>query len=213
MHAVLRGHTVSDTGTDAVDQTAINEQVAIMAEAQKSVLDVNNWTGFQKCFLAAGYRDHRLISSQISIIATYLHWLIGKTKFGLSEAELRTPIASWFFMAALTSRYSASMESQLERELRILDDIKTKEEWRAAMTRECAAVLTPDFWRVTLPNQLATSAATGPTKFAFYASQHLLDAKALYSDLTISQLLDPAYSAGRAALETHHIFPEGLPQG
>lgn len=219
MLAVLRGQRVSDTGANkVVDQTAINAQFAIMAEAQEKVLDLKHWTGFLKCLLTAGYLDHRTISSGIAIVATYLHWLIGRTKFGLSETELRTPIATWFFMASLTSRYSAGMESALERELRILDGIKTKEAWQAMMAQECAAKLTPDFWSVTLPGKLATTAGSGPAMSAFYAAQNLLGARALYSDLTISHLLDPAYSSTRAALETHHIFPKahlqalGLPE-
>jgi hypothetical protein len=212
MLAVLRGHAVSDAGPGSPDQSAINAQFAIMAEAQEKVLDLKHWTGFLKCLLAAGYLDRRTISSGIAIVATYLHWLIGRTKFGLSETELRIPIAGWFFMASLTSRYSAGMESALERELRILDGIKTKEAWQAMMAEECAAKLTPDFWSVTLPGKLATTAGAGPAMSAFYAAQNLLGARALYSDLTISHLLDPAYSSTRAALETHHIFPKAYLQ-
>jgi hypothetical protein len=55
MHAVLRGHAASDTGTGPIDQTAINEQFSIMSKAQDAVLSLNNWTAFQKCLLAAGY--------------------------------------------------------------------------------------------------------------------------------------------------------------
>lgn len=207
MHAVLRGHTASDLGTGAVDQATVDAQFRIMAGSQAKTLDINHWTAFQKCLLTAGYRSSRLISSNISIIATYLQWLIGRCKYEIPEADLRMPIARWFFMAALTGRYTASFESQLERELKLLAEAKTPQDWLSRLDLFCDQALTSDLWKVTLPNALATSASRSPAKFAFFAAQNLLGATALYSNLKISDLLDPAFGGSRSAMEWHHLFP------
>jgi Schlafen, AlbA_2 len=70
--------------------------------------------------------------------------------------------------------------------------------------------LTGDYWTITLPNQLATSAARSPSRFAYQAALILLDALALYSPIKISTMLDPVIKGTKAALEQHHLFPRGF---
>ena len=72
----------------------------------------------------------------------------------------------------------------------------------------CSAKLTPDYWTITLPNELATSAARSPTLYAYYAALVLLDAKALFSQSKVSELLDPWIHSTKSALERHHLFPK-----
>jgi hypothetical protein len=62
-------------------------------------------------------------------------------------------------MAAVTSRYSGSFESQVERDLSLLKDVTTADEFCQTMDRVVSDTLTRDFWSITLPNELATSAA------------------------------------------------------
>ena len=64
-----------------------------------------------------------------------------------------------------------------------------------------------DFWSITLPSDLATSAARGPSMFAFFASLNVLDARALYSNHSVRELMDPALQGPRSSLERHHLFP------
>ncbi len=69
--------------------------------------------------------------------------------------------------------------------------------------------MTGDYWAITLPSQLATSAARSPSLFAYQASLIKLEALALYSPLKISQMIDPAVKGSKLALEQHHLFPRG----
>jgi hypothetical protein len=69
-------------------------------------------------------------------------------------------------------------------------------------------VLTEDFWNITLPNSLATSASRSPALFAYKAALIILDAYALFSDIKISELSDPAVKRTKSAIERHHIFPK-----
>ena len=68
--------------------------------------------------------------------------------------------------------------------------------------------MTNDYWDIQLPNALATSAARGPSLYAYYAALRLLDAQVLFSDLEkFAELMDPAIRAKKKALERHHLFP------
>ena len=67
---------------------------------------------------------------------------------------------------------------------------------------------TEDFWNITLPIELSTSAPRSPSLFAYYASLNILDARALFSKIKVSELLDPALKSTRSAIERHHLFPK-----
>lgn len=73
----------------------------------------------------------------------------------------------------------------------------------------CATTLTGDYWSITLPSDLATSASQGPSLFAYQAALIKLDAFALFSPLKISAMVDPAIKGPKSALERHHLFPRG----
>ena len=91
----------------------------------------------------------------------------------------------------------------------MLRDVTTGQAFLARLRNACAVSLTNDFWEVTLPNELATSAARSPSLFAYEASLVLLEAPALFSHFKVEQMLDPALQAPRNAVERHHLFPRG----
>jgi hypothetical protein len=68
--------------------------------------------------------------------------------------------------------------------------------------------LTEDFWNITLPNELDTSTARSPSLFAYYAALNLLEANVLFSNIKVSELLDPALKAKKKPIERHHLFPK-----
>lgn len=63
--------------------------------------------------IAAGFRRSSQISSANNVLLVYALYLIGRQDYGLSRSELRTPISRYFFMSALTSRYTGSFETQI----------------------------------------------------------------------------------------------------
>src|SRR5205807_758411 len=106
-------------------------------------------------------------------------WLIGRVDYDVSIARLREVMARWFFMAHTTARYSGSFESQVERDLAGLGDLQPgdSEGFVAVLDRVVEDTLTQDFWNITLPNDLATSAARSPALFAYLAALNVLDAE------------------------------------
>jgi hypothetical protein len=120
---------------------------------------------------------------------------------------MRQAIAEFFFMASLTGRYTNSPETAFEFDLAQLRGIKSGDVYLEKLRQICATTLTNDYWEITLPNRLATSASRSPSRFAYLASLILLGARALYSPLKIADMIDPAVKGSKTAVEQHHLFP------
>jgi hypothetical protein len=205
VYSLLRG---KDLETDEVSEERRDAQFAILREAQAEVLNLQNWHEFLKAVRAAGFQSDRMISSKNALIFAYTIYLIGRTQFDIPIKEMRQLISAWLFMTTLTGRYTSSPESAMEADLASLRAVTTAEEFVARLKRIQSSVLTSDYWSISLPNDLATSAATGPSKNAYFAALAVLGAKALYSDQPVKELMDPVAQAKRSAVETHHLFPK-----
>ncbi|MCP2619783.1 DUF262 domain-containing protein [Candidatus Aminicenantes bacterium AC-334-K16] len=209
VYSLLRGKDLQ-TRRFSVEQR--EKQFAILKKAHSYVLDLQNWHEFFKVIKRAGYPSNQLISSKMAVLYTYAFWLIGKRDFGVDLYRLREIIAQWFFMASLTGRYTGSPESRMEQDLGFLRDVSSPDKYIEFLSRQIDAVLTPDYWEVTLPNELETASARNPAQFAYYAALCLLDAKVLYSKMKVVDLLDTSTKPKRTAVERHHLFPRGYLQ-
>jgi hypothetical protein len=129
-------------------------------------------------------------------------------KYGVDEFALRGLIARWFFMTALTGRYSSSPESKMEFDLARLRELKDADAFVSVLVDICNATLTNDYWSVTLPSDLATASANSPSMYAFFAALNLLEARVLFSKHKVAELLDPTTRSNKSALERHHLFPK-----
>lgn len=205
VYSLLRG---KDLETGKFSEEGRVEQFERMKRAQECALSLQHWKDFLKCLMSAGYRSGKLITSETTVLYSYVFYLLGKVEYGLSEVELRRVIARWFFFSSLTGRYTNSPESALESDLLQLRDVKDSRAFLAFLDRNIATRLTEDFWLVTLPNELDTAAARSTSLMAYLASLSLLEAKVLFSGLQVSALLDPTTDAFRNSLERHHLFPK-----
>lgn len=205
VYSILRG---KDLETGEFSDTRRDEQFEVLQQAQARVLDLTSWGEFFRAIRSAGYLGGRMISSQNNLLYAYAFFLLGRTEFDVPPRELRRVIARWFFMCALTGRYTGSPESNLEFDLAKLKGVETAEDFVGILDRECDTNLTNDFWGITLPNDLATSSPRSPSLFAYYAALVLEDATALFSDQKISDLLEPSVHSTRKAAERHHLFPK-----
>lgn len=204
VYSVLRG---KDMETGQVSEERRVEQFERLAAAQAYVLDLQNWKDFLKVPLLAGFKTGALISSQTALVYAYAMYLIGKRDFRVETTALRNVIARWFFMVSLTGRYSSSPETQMEKDLTRLRTVRTSAEFVGSLDDIIRNELTEDYWQITVANDLASSSARSPALFAYYASLNLLDATVLFSQLKVSELLDPATNGSRSSLERHHLFP------
>ena len=206
VYQVLRG---KDLKTGEISPEIRTRQFSLLQEAQTEALSLTNWHEFLKAVRRAGYRSGSMISSKNNLLFSYLVYLIGRQDFGVDRSTLREVIAQWFFMTALTGRYTGNFESQVEQDLRRVSEANSGEEFVSRLSTIMDTVLTEDYWSIQLPASLETSAAYGPTVFAYQASLVLLDARPLFSPLSLGELLDPSVHAPRSAIERHHLFPKG----
>ena len=201
----LRGR---DPSTKEVSDEVREQQFDILLDAQSKVLDLTSWHDYMVAVKRAGYRGKNMLTSNNNFLYGYLIYLIGKHEYGVDKPELREAIARWFFMASLTGRYTGSPESVIEADLRRIAEATSANHFVSVIDQVIETQLTADFWTVTLPDLLDSSAAWSPYLFAYYASLNLLDAKALFSEMKIRDLFDPGVSQTKSPIERHHLFPK-----
>lgn len=204
-YELLRGKNLE---TNEVSEKIRIDNFEKLKTAQAQVLDVTHFTEYLKALQEAGFRSGRMITSKNTIIYSYLVFLIGRTDYGLDYKALRSAIARWFMMCVLTSRYTGSPESQVEKDIRRFAEAADGEQFLATIDQVIDANLTPDFWELTLPELLSWSGGYVPSMFAYFASLNLLGAKVLFSNMTVHELLDPANTGKKTAIERHHLFPK-----
>ncbi|MEY8040030.1 DUF262 domain-containing protein [Saccharopolyspora cebuensis] len=206
VYSVLRG---KDLDTGKSDATRTREQFAHMQRAQEQVLDLTNWHEFLQVLERAGFRGAKMISSDNTVIYTYALWLIGRTEYGVPLDRLREVMGRWFFMASITSRYTGAFESQFERDLGLLAELSPGDSGGFAQCLDHVVdnTLTGDFWTITMPDSLATSASKSPALLAYVAALNILDAEPLLSTGKVRSRLDPNVLA-KKGIERHHLFPK-----
>lgn len=204
VYGALRGKDAA-TGLDNPEKRA--SQFALMHSAQSSVLNLANWHHFLDSLKLAGYRGQKMVSSEAAIIFSYVLYLIGLCDYGIDRKVLRQSIAQFYFMAAMTGRYTSSPETRFESDLAQVRDLPDGNAFISKLREICDTTLTNDYWAITLPSQLATSASRSPTLFAYQASLIMLDAPGLFSSLKLAALVDPAINGSKASIEQHHLFP------
>jgi len=205
VYSILRGKNL-ETGQYSPERR--DDQFEVLKQAQARVLDLRYWHDFLKAILRAGFRSGQMISSQTNLLFAYILYLMGRTEYGVEEHKLRALIAQWFFMTALTGRYTSSPETKMEFDLASFRGLTDAESFVAVLEDICRATLTNDYWSINLPTDLATAAARSPSMFAFFAAFNLHDARVLFSELKVSELMDPSTKGYRTSLERHHLFPK-----
>ena len=205
VYTLLRGRDM-DTGRSDPDRRSA--QFARLQQAHEKVLDLTNWHEFLQCLERAGFRGAKMISSDNALLFSYALWLFGRVDYGVPLDRLREVIARWFFMAHTTGRYTGTFESRFEQDAARFADLKPGDAngYIRVLSKIIDDTMTADYWAITLPNDLATSASKSPALLAYIAALNILDADALLSTGKVRGRLDPAITA-KKGIERHHIFP------
>ncbi|MCK8462400.1 DUF262 domain-containing protein [Aliiroseovarius sp. S1339] len=204
VYSILRG---KDLETEEFSDERREEQFSKLKDAQSRVLNLQYWHDFLKAIRFAGYKSHKMISSQNAVLFAYILYLLGRTELKFEEPELRRLIAKWFFVTGMTGRFTSSPESKMEADLAKLREVENKEQFKTVLDQICGAITTNDYWKITLPTELATSSARSPSMFAYFASLTILDANVLFSEQKVAELLDTSTKEPRSPIERHHLFP------
>lgn len=204
VYQILRG---KDPVTERFEPKLREAQFEVLRESQAQALDLGHWHAFLNALVGAGYRSSEMVSSQNSLLFAYAFYVIGRTRHQIPHHVLDKATGRWFYAVTLTGRYTSSPETGMEVDLNLIKALPDGESFVAALSRIMAETLTPDFWTITLPNQLAYSTGRSPWLYAYYAALNVLHAPVLFSHKTVPDLFDPALAAPKKALERHHLFP------
>lgn len=206
VYSILRGKDL-DTGQFSPERREF--QFTKLQAAHEAALNLTNWHEYLKCLRHAGFRSSRMISSQMAVIYVYIVWLLGRRDYGVELNTLREVISRWWFMAHTTSRYTGSVETQLEADLNRIAEVPSgdSDKFCETLDRIVRDSFTQDYWAITLPNRLDTSSAKSPPLSAYWAALNILDADVLFSTQKVSAMLDPVVTPVKD-MERHHLFPK-----
>lgn len=210
VYSILRGKDL-ETGKFSDERRV--EQFDKLQDALTHTLNIQNFHDFLKAIHLAGFIRGDYISSSNNLLYSYVFFLIGRIQYNVNLHELKNLIAKWFFMCTLTGRYTSSPETQMEIDLARFRKAETAEDFSNEINIILSNAITEDFWSAILPiDGLATSSSSSPTLYSYYASLSILEAKGLFSNLKINDLLQQGIRSKKSALERHHLFPKAYLQ-
>lgn len=204
-YQILRGKNLK-TGETTPETRAENFEK--FGKALDRVLDLNNWKSFLNTLGEAGYISSSQITSENALIFNYAFYLIGRYEFKMEPLAIKRIIRRWFYASNLAAFYVGSFESDFEKQLNEISELRTAEEFASYFDRSLAALMTDDYFLLTLPNDLNANEATGPSWQGFVAAQVVLGCKALFSTVPVSQLISDGASGTKKAVDKHHLFPD-----
>lgn len=204
-YMLLRGRNL-DTGETTSEIREAN--MKIFSNALDTVLNLNNWHAFLNLFAEAGYMNKNFVASTYVVIYGYVMYLMGKYDYGVEPMTLRKLITQWIFMSAITSYYSSSPESTVEKQFADLRDVKTPEEFEDYITKSIETKFTDDFFNVTLPASLSTSSSTSPSWYGYIAAINVLGTPMWLSNSPLAKHLLVGSSGTKNSVDKHHIFPK-----
>ncbi|WP_454728192.1 GmrSD restriction endonuclease domain-containing protein [Cellulosimicrobium protaetiae] len=203
-----------DRISGVVDADRQVRELNLLQKALPIVTDRVNWTEFIRAVQTAGFRSSKGITSNMNLVYSYVVFLLGRTRYGVDLQRLRTLVARWVFMSQVTSRYTGSSESQLQKDLDMFGSLADGDAhgFDRLVDQTIRTALTDDYWRFNVPQLLVTSStALSPVYQCYLAALNILDADMFMLGMKVRDWMDPALPAVKG-LEGHHLFPRAYQQ-
>lgn len=167
---------------------------------QEGILKFMNETNFKRFLMivrSAGFIDPSMIRSQNAINFAYIVYLLLVSQ-KIDPGKIESIVRRWLVMSILTGRYSASPESQMDLDVRRIDELGMEK----YLTEVEKAELSDAFWNAGLPQQMDTSVASSPSFNVYLASQVKMNDRGFLSrDITVQDLITHRG-------DVHHLFPK-----
>ena len=198
-----------DRVTGRVESERQERELDLLKAALPIVTDRINWTEFIRAVQTAGFRSGKGITSNTNLVASYVVFLLGRTRFGVELTKLRELIAQWVFMSQLTSRYTGSSESQIQKDLDMFGALIPGDSagFERTVRETLTTTLTNDYWEFNVPQNLVSSGMSlSPAYQCYLAALNVLDADMFMIQMKVREWMDPSLPAVKG-LEGHHLFP------
>lgn len=161
-----------------------------------------SFSNFVLAIKSAGFLSSRLINSQITLDFAYTLYLLLHEDAAIKKTQIKHYVTRWYVLSTLTSRYIASPESAMDRDIRRIAEKGFLEFFKEVEEAE----LSDTFWSIGLVQNLETSAINSPYFNVFLAAQVFLGDNSLFMNGTkISDLIT-------IMGDIHHIFPKNYLQ-
>lgn len=204
-YKLLRG---KDLETGIVSDDTREKNIGIFKVALEKITDLNNWHSFLNLFAEAGYLNKSLVASNYVVVFSYVLYLIGKYEYKVQPIELRKVITRWIFMSTITSFYSNSPESTVERQFADLRSIIGAANFVEYLNQTIKQKMNDSYFNVELINDLTSSAASSPIWYGYIASINVLGTPMLFSSTPLSKYWVLGSDGMKKAIDKHHIFPK-----
>jgi hypothetical protein len=166
---------------------------------ETGVVKFMNETNFQQLLLiirSAGFIDASMIRSQNVINFSYILYLLLKTA-KMHPGKIENILRRWLVMSILTGRYSGSPESQIDLDVRRIDELGAEQ----YLSQIEESGLSDAFWTAGLLQRFDTSVSSSPLFGIFLAAQVKANDKGFLSrDITVRDLITHKG-------DIHHVFP------
>ena len=204
-YKLLRGDDL-EAGTTSVETREKNMQ--IFRDSLTRVINLNDWHAFINLFPEAGYLGKDQVRSNYVVVFSYVFYLMGKYEYGVQSLLLRHAITRWIFMATITSFYSSSPESTVERQLADLRSIHHADEFIEYLDNTVKMRMNETYFSVELVKDLTSSSASSPLWFGYVASINVLGTPMLFSNTPQSMYWVVGTDGDKKSIDKHHIFPK-----
>ena len=170
------------------------------SDLHDGLLEFMNETNFKRFLMilkSAGFIDSSLVSGQAPLNFAYILFLRLR-KDGTASDRIEQYVRRWFALSLLTGRYSGSMETRFDQDIRQISEIGMA----SHLDNIEKAMLSDAFWETGLVQSLTTSNSKHPAFRAFLASQVKSNARGFLSkEITVRSMLEHKG-------DVHHIFPK-----
>lgn len=189
--------TGRDFETREFREEIIEDTFSQMYEGVLNVISQHNFTQFMIAIKAAGFISSKLVNSNMALDFAYtVHLLLQDSD--VPVAERKRIVQKWYVLSVLTGRYSSSPESAFARDIR-----QIPEHGIPAMLKSIEdAVLSENFWRVAVPQNLTMTSTNNPIYLVYLAAQvYFNDSSLLSTNITVRELIT-------LGGDVHHVFPK-----
>lgn len=156
-----------------------------------------NFTQFVLAIKGCGFISRKQLNSALTLDFAYTLYLMLNESGEIAKDQIKRYVQKWFVLSVLTSHYIGSPESQMDRDMRSIQE----KGFLTFLAETEASALSDTFWTVTLPQNLEISSLNSPAFNVFLAAQVNLNCNSLFMNgLKAADLI-------KGAGDIHHIFP------
>lgn len=174
------------------EQDIAEQTTKLLMASVLDFIDHGHFTDFVQIIDSTGFIDAKLIGSKNALNYTYAIFLLLK-KNKCNPSDIKKYVSKWFVMSVLTSRYSASPESAIDRDIKEISRIGIAEYLANQEPTE-------EYWNTTLLNDFDKASMQHPYLNTFFAAQVFFGENGFLGSVSLRSIRE-------IKGDVHHVFP------